>query len=303
MIAVSVALSTLVDRALLELQGPAEVGRRVVLGTDALGASDTTFMLVGDPVNTSDLVEFGDELVLVTGKNTDPDPIYTCARGYFGTTAVAHPAGDTGTVNPTWPRIRVAEGVRRAFTRMEVLGLPLLTSGTFNRTATFQYVQMPESCRDVYRVGYLVPNTGRFVELDGWRFFDDIPTSVLSTGKIVRLPRYIADADDLLVTYKIPYRWSTYPAVPSGAATISVPEGAEDLPAAYAAAWLISSREISRSEIDKSEEWNRGEPSRGGISLSLVRAKWQEVYRLIDEARRLNPIPVARPFVPMPRIF
>lgn len=301
---VTVTLGELVDRALLELQSPLETGAQVVMGSTALSTVNaTTMTLSGDQAaNVTDVIEFGSELVLVTAKNTDPDPIYTVSRGYYGTTAAVHTAGTVGTLNPPWPRFRVADAVKRAFARLEAMGLPLRQTGTFNRTSETQYVEMPAATRRVLRVGYFAPSTGRFFEMDRWRFFQDLPTTVISSGCIVRLPSYIADDDDLEITYVIPYRWSTHPADPDEDATISMPEGAEDLPPAYAVAWLLSAREVSRQSLSIAEEWNRAEPSRNGISLSLVRAKWQDFYRTLDEAKRLDPPPVHRPYIKQPRI-
>jgi hypothetical protein len=95
--------------------------------------------------------------------------------------------------------------------------------------------------------------------------------------------------------------WSSHPTEPTESATVTLPEGAEDLPALYASAWAVSSREISRGEIDRAEEWNRSEPQRGGVSLSLSKMLWQNFYRSLDEVRRLSPLPVNRPYVKMSR--
>jgi hypothetical protein len=302
---VTVSLEALVDKALYELQGPAEQGLLVSLTSEALAdAADTEFTLTGDiGANVSDLIEFGSELVLVTDKSEDATPVYTVSRGYYGTTAVAHSQGTVGVVNPQYPRIRVAEGVRRSLARLEALGLPLLMSGTFTRTTNLQYVEMPAETRDVLHVGYFEPTTGRFWDIPGWRFYDNVPTGKVSTGKIVRLPRFVYNADQLEVTYKVPYRWSNHPSAPTESATVDLPEGAEDLPAIYAAAWLVTAREVSRADLAKAEEWNHAEPMRGGVSTGLIRLKWQDFYRTLDEAKRLQPAPVHRPYVKMERFY
>jgi hypothetical protein len=299
----SVTLSTLVDRALLELEAPTEQGRYVVLGSSALTAtSTTTFTLAsGFEVNALDLIEF-DELILVTEKSDDATPIYTCARSQYYTTASTYAAGVVGRVNPIHPRRRVAEGVRRSFTRMAALGLPLITADTFNRETDLAYVLLPAETQEVYSVRYYSPDTGRVMTLDRWQFIENLDTATFSTGKIIRLPYYVADDDDLIITYRTPYRWSTHPSDPVAASTITVPEGAEDLPALYAAAFVLSGREMSRSQLDRAEEYVNGENARQGYGSTLVRLKWQEFYRALDEARRLHLIPVHRPYVRMPRI-
>lgn len=292
---ISVTLGALIDKALLELQSPVGGGRQVVMsGTILTGTDSTQFTLgAGAVVSPSDVIQFSDELVLVTAVEAG---VVTVSRGYYGTLKQVYQEGQIGYVNPTWPRKRIAEGVKRSFARLESLGVPLIRSATFARVAGMQYITMPAETRDVLHVGYL-DASGRFWDIPSWRYFQDMPTSKIATGKIVRLPSYVADTDELEITYRVPYRWANHPAEPFGDTTIEVPEGAEDLPAAYAAAWCLSAREISRTELDVAEEWNRGEPQRGGVSLSVVRAKWQEFYRALDEARRLNPIQTHRPYV------
>jgi hypothetical protein len=242
----------------------------------------------------SDVLEFAAELMLVT---VAAAPTYTVSRGYYGTTAVSHAATQTGFRNPQWNRQRVAGAVRRAFPRLEALGVPLIKSTTCYPETTVEsdfnlYIDVPEEVREVLAV------RDDLSEIDHWQFVEDLPTSSgYHTGKVVRLPRWVTDDDDFYVTYRAPYRWSTHPAAPVEASTIDIPEGAEDLPSAYAAAWLCSAREISRQEIDRSTEWNQTEPTRGGVSAGLVRAKWQEFYRMLDEVRRIDPPPPTRHYM------
>jgi hypothetical protein len=302
---VTVTLGSLIDRALLELQGPAEQGMRVVLADSGLdNTGGTTFTLLAidgiTSANPTDLIEFGSELVLVTEKTDDPVPVYTCARAYYMTTAAAHVAGSIGHVNPSHPRRRVAEGIRRSFARLEALGIPNRKVNTFVRSDGFSYLEMPADTRDVLQVLYWGTD-GRLLPLDGWRFFDTVPTAKFSTGKALNLGRYVADEDELEIVYTTPYRWSSFPDDPTEDATIVMVEGTEDLPALYASAWVLSAREISRSELDRSEEWNRSEPLERGQSGALVRARWQEFYRALDEARRLDPPPQPLVYVRRPK--
>lgn len=292
MATVSKTLGELVDQTMFDLTQPGENGRIVVMGSTALTTTSATSMTLTDStgVAITDVLEFGSELVLVTAKSADAVPVLTVSRGYFGTTPAVHADGDAGTVNPTFPRQKVAEAIKRSFARLEAFGIPLVKSGTYNRVAGLSYVSMPAETRDVYEVWYHGTD-GRFYEVEGWRFVDNIPTGKVATGKALNVSRLIADTDDLEVTYRAPYRWSTHPSAPVEASTIDIPEGCEDLPSLYAAAWLASSREMSRAELDRAEEWNRTEQYERGSVGAMIRAKWQEFYRALDEARRLNPVP------------
>lgn len=288
----TLTLDTLVDRAFFDLNSPGEEGKAVVMGSTALTAVDDTSLTLTDAsgVNVSDIIEFSDELVLITAKSADATPVFTVSRGYFKTTAETHADGDPGLVNPSFPRRKIAEGVRRAMARLEALGVPLITNVTKSRVTDYSYCELPAECREVLQVLYWGTD-GRLWDLPGWEFYDNVPTAKFTTGKMLNLPRYVANADELEVIYRQPYRWSTHPSDPVGASTIEVPEGAEDLPSLYAAAWCLSSREISRSEIDRSEEWSRTSQIERGVTGSMLRAKWQEFYRALDEARRLNKVP------------
>jgi hypothetical protein len=300
---VSVSLGTFVDRALLDLESPTERGRRVVL-TDALTAvsTDTTFTLSdAENVYVTDIIEFGSELLLVSAKSDDATPIFTCSRGYYGTTVAAHALQDVGTVNPAYPRIRVAEAVRRSFPRIEAFGVPLIATTSGNPETGLLYMELPSGCREVLSVTYHGTD-GRLRELGGWRAHLDVPVGVSSTGKILNLPLIVEDEDDINITYRSAYRWSTYPTAPTEAATISIMEGGEDLPALYAAAWMIGAREISRQDLDRSEEWGANEMVKNGVSATLLRTKWQEFYRSLDEARRLPIVPVHRPYIRQSRL-
>jgi hypothetical protein len=288
---VTVTMSTLIDRALEELQGPAELGKRVVLST-TMTTSTTSILLSDSNLGVGDVVELGSELVMVT--NIASAPTYTVARGYYGTTAATHAINDVGSVNPQWNRKRVAGAVRRAFPRLEALGVPLIKTTTAFPVETLDnanrwVLEIPAETRDVWNVRV------DLTEVTHWEFVEDV--TGYSTGKVVRLPVWVDEDAQHTVVYRAPYRWSTYPSDPVEASTIVVPEGAEDLPAAYAVAWLVAAREISRSEIDRAQEWATGEPQRGGVSAAVERARWQSFYRQLDEVRRMDPPLPRRPYV------
>lgn len=295
---VSVTMSTLVDRTLEQVQTFTELGKTVVR-TNALTASETTFLLTGFTAAVSDVLEFGTELMLVTAKSSAVDPVYTVSRGYYGTTAAAHDALEVGRLNPQWNRKRVATAIQDAFRALEAFDVIVLTTTVVTPT---------ESAEDQNRFVLAVPADARevrivrndLVELTGWEFLEELPTADYPTGKVIRLPRWIDTTHDFAVVYRGPYRWSTYPDTPDEDATITVPEGADSLPCAYAAAWLLSSREISRQELDRGQEYSTTEPVRGGISAALVRSMWAEFYRKLDEVRRMDPAPTRRPFVRRP---
>lgn len=301
----SVTLESLIDSTLFELEGASEKARPVVIGSTALstvGAID--FTMSSGSASVSDIIEFGSELVLITSKSADTTPIYRCSRGYYNTTAAVHAEGTVGMVNPPYPRRRVADAINRCLPRLEALGVPLIAGQVLVRETGLRYVALPAGIRRVLQVLYINATSGRVLELDGWRVFNSIDTDLSASGQVLHLPQYVVDDDELQVIYQAPYAWSDSPAFPGETATVSLPVGATDLPASYAAAWLVSAREVSRQELDRSEEWARLEPLRGGGSGALVRAKWQEFYRALDEAQRVVAfeVPKHRPYIKSPRV-
>jgi hypothetical protein len=300
----TLTLGDLVDSALYEIEHPAERGVALVLSTSNFleNAADTQFTLSAGSLKVNDLAEFGSELVLVTAKSADTNPIYTVQRGYYGTTAVGHPGGTVGQSNPQFPRRRVAEFVNRALGRMEGLGVPLVSSATFIREPGKRYIVLPVEVREVLQVMYVNPSSGRVLMLDGWAEYDNVPSSVSPTGKMLGLPWYVMDSDEVQVVYSEPYVWSG--PLSDESSVIELPLAAADLPSAYAAAMMVAGREVSRMQLDRVEEWAQTEPLRGQGGGALVRAKWQEFYRLLDEARRVVAldVPVHRPFVKRPKV-
>jgi len=293
---VSVTLGELVDAALQGLQGPPELGRRIVLGT-TINTSATTYQ-VSDAtlLNATDILEWDDELHFVTDKTDDTaTATLTVVRAYAGTTARAHTAGDVGTINPRFSRHQVQRTVMQAFPYLEANRLPLVaTSAEAAATVdpNFERVlilTVPAEARHVY-----LTRSGLY-EIPNCRYIDNLPAADYPTGKVVRLPRFALGTDALFsFVYSTPYRWTPNPPVDE-TATIEMVEGSTDVPVAYTIWQLVSDRETSRRQIDRSEEFPN--QLNGESGLALVRLKQNEFYACLDAARRLNPPPKRRQYI------
>jgi hypothetical protein len=298
---ITVTLGSLIDTTLFEMEAAAERGRPVTLGT-TISEVDNEFILSTGVAQVSDVIEFGSELVLVTARSDAQNPMYTVQRGYYGSIAVAHTIGALGITNPQFSRRRVAEAINRSFPRLESLGVHPVESAVIYRTEGKRQLVLPEDAREVLQIVYINSDTGRVVPIGAWNAYGTVDPTVSATGRLVHLPPFIADDDELHVVYQVPYEW-TGEAFPSEAAQVKLPRGAQDLPASYAAAWLTSAREVSRQELDRSEEFGRTVPLTNGGGAGLVNAKWREFYRALDEARRIVAIdvPKYRPYIRAPR--
>jgi hypothetical protein len=297
----TVTLGSLIDSALYELLSSGESPARTFLSATLLQAG-TSFTYVGSNlIKVNDLVEIGSELMLVTGVSfTAPASTVTVSRGYYGTSAVAHSSGSAVTINPEFARRRIAEAIDRSLSTIDGLGLPLVASATLSREPGKMLIELPAGCRRVLRVLYEDIN-GRLVEIDHWQEYHTLPSAQSSTGKALRIPYWIQDDTELIVQYQTAYSWTG--TFPSEAATLTIHTAAKHLPAAYAAAWLVNGREISRLQLDRQAEWSSTEMVRSG-GASFARLQWQNFYRQLDEAKRLVAldVPRQRPLIRAPKV-
>lgn len=271
------------------------------IGTTGLTNETTQQCTLSDPaaVHRGMVLEIGYELVLVTDKSDDADPVFTLSRGYAGSTAESgHETLTPVLVDPAWPRSELARWVQRFFQTFMNTWLPSITSEVMQRVPGMQYIDMPADTIRVLSVRHISNITGRIVDIGTWQFEEDLPDEIAPTGKLLRISAGIYDADELIVTYQVPYSWTGT----GGAATIQVPLGSEDLPSLWCSAYGLARREVSRSELDKVEEWNQEQAIRQGVNLRLVREMWGEFYRRLDEARRVQYVPKTRPYRKMARM-
>jgi len=295
----SITLDELVDEALSRLLRLGERPKRVIMGVSALTSSptDTTFTLTDTlGVNVSDVLEFGDELLLVTAKSTAADPVYTASRAYLGTPIGTHATNAEGVVNPPYGRMEVTKWVLRAFSGPLNAYVPYVVSDALFRVTANQYILMPEGTIQVYEVRHFTPVSGRIVDIGGWRFERRMPTAIITTGLALRLPVNILDDDELIVTYQLDWTEAWV------GETVELPTGADDLPVLFAVAYGVAGREVSRSELDRIEEWNQEQAIRAGVNLRLLSALWNDFYRRIDEVQRTQFVPRLRIFRKMPKV-
>jgi hypothetical protein len=306
---VDVTLGSLIEETLLRLQRPSEFPLTVEVGANPLETeSDTVFTLASgaDLVEPTDVLEFGMELVLVTSKSSAAIPEFRCARGYGGSPRGTAQSGTVGLKSPTWPRWQVRQSVVQATQSGLTTLLPEVATLVEQIEPGAMFLEVPPDTLDVHQLAVILDD-GRHVELMQWDYLPFLPETVVPSGKAVQVPSEASTSDHFLVTLSRPYRWETGGVeVPAAAAleasTVALPIAGQDLPALWAAAKLATGRELSRSELDKVEEWNQEAAIRQGVNLRLVRELWTECYRRVDEVRRTQPLPKHRPFKRMRRI-
>lgn len=302
---VTAAFSELIEETLDNLYADSERPLQVTVGSNALsGASDTDFTLATsaewEAVNTTDILESGSELLLVTAKSADATPVFTVVRGYSGTTKVDAATGATMLLNPLWTRERIKRALTRCFRSVLATHLPYIKATTLFKVANTNYMQVPAEALRVTGLGYVDPNNKKYVPLHQWQMEDNLPVTGITgvtTGKLVTLNPVVTNTTTLLLSYERAYKWTTGDTAPASEAdTVELHFGSEPLPALWAAAFLVAGREVTRLQIDKVEEWNHEASVRAGVNLRMVRDLWQGFYRALDEARRVPNMPRHRPY-------
>jgi len=296
---VQLTLNRLVEDTLDQLYEVTERPRVVTIGSTALATtSDTSFTVQsGDEtlLNVTDLVEWERELVLITAKSADATPVFTCARAYAGTIPSAHPTGTSGRKNPAWTRDQAARSVNKYFGRAGNIWLPVIVSQSMSPGLNQLFIEMPVTTLRVFEVRYMNPTSGRIIHIDNWWFEENLPTGDVTSTKAIRIPRTVSSTDQIIVTYQTAYVWSGGNTNPEDD-TVDVPVGSEELPSLYGSAYLLAGREIARTDIGHTEEWNQDQVNRAGVNIRLLNAQWGRFYRSLDEARRIHDVPKRRPY-------
>ncbi|HEX7099343.1 MAG TPA: hypothetical protein VF377_08870 [Acidimicrobiia bacterium] len=297
---VTVTRRELLEEALAALYRAAERPAVVEVGAVSLNSEvDTELTLARGELAVGDVVEHpsSHELMLVTKKSSDSTPKYTVLRSYLGSTASGPVgAGEELLKNPTWTRLEVSRWIDRALGSVMNTELPFVEVAELAPHPLYKYIELPEDTLNVVRVRHFSDVTGEIAEIGGWSF-EEVPTSVVPSGKALRIRPYVDDT--LIVDMVRPYSWEG----DGEEATVELPLPARDIPVLWAAAYGASRREISRAELDKIEEWNQEQAIRAGVNLRVVRDAWAEVYRRIDEARRVHRVPKHRPFRKRPKVW
>jgi hypothetical protein len=293
----TVTRGDLIEETLDHLYRLAERPAQVVVGATALSSeSDTTLTLASGVLNVSDKVEAAEgEVMLVTAKSADATPIYTVSRGYSATTRETVATGGVLLKNPTWERQLVSGWIGKCVDSLMNAKLPYIHQAVYEAHATYPYVELEADALDVFRVRHFSTLSGRVAPVGHWSF-EAVPTSIVTSGKLLRVTG-LTDGDQLIIDVWRPYSWTG----DGEDATVPLPLADQDVPVLWAAAYAIGRREISRSELDKIEEWNQEQAIRAGVNLRMLRDAWGEVYRRVDEAKEVHRVPRRRPYRGIPR--
>jgi hypothetical protein len=212
------------------------------------------------------------------------------ARGYSSTEKVNAPTGTALLKNPDYERHVVTRWLDRGINSLMNTELPYWEEQVVTTHADFAYAELPEDTIEVLKVRHFGMLDGRIGHQGRWAF-EEVPTALITSGKALRTS--VGPEEDLILTLRLPYTWSDA----TEDATIRLPLPAVDIPVLWASAYGLMRREFSRAELDKIEEWNQEQAIRAGVNLRMIRDAWGEVYRRVDEAKKIHRTPKRRPYI------
>lgn len=172
----------LVQEVLLHVEG--YLGQQDVYGTvsDAGGAgtfwdaTDTTTGTVSGGTYadgsgfTPGIIEVSDELIYAEAFDRATGVFTGCLRGWRGSTAAAHVAGEIVRNNPRFPRIQVKRAINDTVTNLYP-ELPAMKTTQFTAQGAVARYDLPTDARGIQSVRWSLPgSSGVWTEAKQWRF-------------------------------------------------------------------------------------------------------------------------------------
>jgi hypothetical protein len=301
-----VTLATLIEDTLNILMRTGE--RPLLVTVDAANPLDDDADTSVDVTDASDLsvhdrLEWGTEISVITAISSNT---LTLARAQYGTTAdtAGQAAGAQAVVNPTWERHLVQRTLERYLQSSLPAALPFRDVVKSSRTTDKGWVELDAAVMQVFEL-YLIDSQGEKDNIDQFEFQPTWPTDLATSGKVCKVPTWVADDTDLYLLVEKPYQWyatggttARDPNAPTAETdVVRLLHGSDELPSLYAAAYLVTGRELTRLELDAVDEWNQEAALRQGISIRIVREFWMQYHERLQDQKAQHWMRKGRPFV------
>ena len=263
------------------------------LGT-VLNDSETTVNFTHDTAGivVGSIIEIGTELMYVFSMNATTNNA-TVKRGFRGTTAAAHSAGDLVTVNPKFPAQLVLNAIND-----ELADLSSPQNGLYQmKTVEFTFNQaqdgydltgVTDDVLSIYQVTYSdVGSEASEPVIASWTLRRDRNTSSFASGYALVLHDDGWAGQSVRVQYKTDF--AALAATSTALSTVGLHASAYDLPSLGAALRLMSTRPVRREFIDEQGSSRRADevPS-GAVSASMRDLRALRDGRISAEATRLD---------------
>lgn len=257
----------------------------------SVGAADTVFALVHDPVGVTvgTVLGVGVEELFVTGVAGQD---VTVVRGFGGSTADEHEAGVFVTVNPKFSRFRVCrflrDEVRSWFPTLfavDTVTLASVSTGSWYGSVAVDLAGVPAGFYRVLSVQFNA-GSGSWLDVQRFRVERDMPPAEFPSGSALLLDHPLRAARDLRVTYGYAFNTDSWGAGTDLVSDVGLAEWMVDIPALGAAARMMVGREVPRTfGAGQPEPRRAGEVPPGHVTsarLDMLR----ERDRRVDAAYR-----------------
>ena len=263
------------------------------LGT-LLNTTETTVNFTHDTpgIVAGAIIEIGTELMYVFSVNATTNDA-TVQRGFRGTTAASHSAGDLVTINPKFPAHLVLNAVND-----ELADLSSPQNGLYQiKTVEFTYniaqdgynlTGVTDDILAVYQVTYTDDGSEDTEPvLPAWSLRRDRNTASFASGYALVLHDDANSGQKVRVQYKTGF--TALAATSTALSTVGLHTEAYDLPTIGAALRLMSTRPVRREFIDEQGSSRRAdEVPAGAISASMRDLRALRENRINAEAARLD---------------
>ena len=263
------------------------------LGSD-LNTTETTVAFTHDTAGivAGTIIEINTELMYVFSVNSTTNDA-TVRRGFRGTTAASHTAGDLVTINPKFPAQLVLNAIND-----ELSDLSSPQNGLYQmKTVEFTYniaqdgynlTGVTDDILTVYQVTYTDDGSEDTEPvLPAWSLRRDRNTASFASGYALILHDDANSGQKVRVQYKTGF--TALAAISTALSTVGLHSEAYDLPSLGAALRLMSTRPLRREFIDEQGSSRRAdEVPAGAISASMRDLRALRETRINAEAARLD---------------
>lgn len=235
------------------------------------------------------VIEIGSELMYVWASATSTNTL-TVERGYDGTTAAAHTAGDLAIVNPRFPRQQMLDALNSDIDDLSstVNGLFRVVAQDISYNGTSRQINITSSTNVIdllsVRLRYLATD---FPILRGVRLQRDLPTADFASGTAIVFDEPVM-AGTLRVTTK--RQFTRVAAEADDIQTVAfVPITCEDILEMGVLLRMMNGREIKRNFIESQGDTRRSDEVPAGATRdSLTNIQRLRRERIVAEAARLK---------------
>ena len=279
--------SALIDRVIQQLlSGTVEERNKLAAGVDSDEGS-LTFQYPLGSLRDNSVFEVGSELMYAWVANTS-SKIVEVERGYGGTPAASHSAGDVATVNPKFPRSHVLLALN---SDLQDLSSPV--NGLFQmRTVDIAYngsdrmvdLTGVTSIGELYDVRYRYLNDDYPIVRDV-RLLRDMPTADFPSGYALAFDTGVRSGT-VRVLYKAPF--GSFATEDSTTLSAGIGGELEDLLVLGAQIRMMAGREIKRNFTESQGDTRRAEEVPPGATVnSMLGLQRLRLQRIVAESARL----------------